>query len=161
MNDRKTSVGLIGTLIRASGSLWLAASLVRWLPWAWRAWSFAGMVRLPPRSARTVPKVVEDLDLSHGTVLYMEDVSVSFDGFKAINELSLTVEPGEMRAIIGPNGAGKTTVFNCLTGFYKPTVGMITMRRRNGETFLLERLPDNPYRTSLKSLAEFSLARLS
>ena len=50
---------------------------------------------------------------------------------------------GEITAIIGPNGAGKTTVFNCLTGFYKPTVGMITMRRQNGETFLLERLRDD------------------
>ncbi|MEO0731162.1 MAG: ATP-binding cassette domain-containing protein, partial [Pseudomonadota bacterium] len=50
------------------------------------------------------------------TVLYVDDVSVAFDGFKALNSLSFVVEPGEMRAIIGPNGAGKTTMMDVITG---------------------------------------------
>ena len=48
-----------------------------------------------------------DLDLTHGTILYLEEVSVSFDGFKAINDLNLYVDAGELRCIIGPNGAEK------------------------------------------------------
>ena len=50
-----------------------------------------------------------EVDLTHGRILYLEDVSVSFDGFKAINKLSLDIAPGELRCVIGPNGAGKTT----------------------------------------------------
>ncbi len=70
-----------------------------------------------------VPKVVEDLDLSHGTVLYMEDVSVSFDGFKAINALNFYVNAGELRCLIGPNGAGKTTMMDIITGKTRPDTG--------------------------------------
>ena len=51
--------------------------------------------------------------LAKNSMLYLDDVSVSFDGFKAINSLSLTLAMGEMRAIIGPNGAGKTSMLNC------------------------------------------------
>ena len=57
--------------------------------------------------------------------LYMDGVSVSFDGFKAINNLSLYIEPGEMRAIIGPNGAGKTTMMDIITGKTKPDAGSV------------------------------------
>lgn len=60
-------------------------------------------------------------------MLYLDGVHVSFDGFHAINNLSLTLEPGEMRAIIGPNGAGKTTVINQLTGVLKPNSGRILL----------------------------------
>src|SRR5947209_7127954 len=56
-------------------------------------------------------------------LLYLDAVSVSFDGFKALNDLSLTVEPGEMRAIIGPNGAGKTTMMDVITGKTRPDKG--------------------------------------
>src|ERR1051326_4748694 len=56
-------------------------------------------------------------------LLYLDAVSVSFDGFKALNDLSLTVEPGEMRAIIGPNGAGKTTMMDVVTGKTRPDRG--------------------------------------
>ncbi|MCB1759663.1 MAG: urea ABC transporter ATP-binding protein UrtD [Gammaproteobacteria bacterium] len=70
-----------------------------------------------------VPKVVEGLDLSHGTVLYMEDVSVAFDGFKAINELNFYVNAGELRCLIGPNGAGKTTMMDIITGKTRPDNG--------------------------------------
>lgn len=57
------------------------------------------------------------------TVLYLDGISVSFDGFKALNNLSFVVEPGEMRAIIGPNGAGKTTMMDVITGKTRPDVG--------------------------------------
>jgi urea transport system ATP-binding protein len=56
-------------------------------------------------------------------LLYLDGISVSFDGFKALNELSLLVEPGEMRAIIGPNGAGKTTMMDVITGKTRPDSG--------------------------------------
>jgi urea transport system ATP-binding protein len=58
-------------------------------------------------------------------MLYLDGVSVSFDGFKALNNLSLTVAPGEMRAIIGPNGAGKTTMMDVVTGKTRPDVGEV------------------------------------
>ncbi|MCB1495029.1 MAG: urea ABC transporter ATP-binding protein UrtD [Bauldia sp.] len=59
------------------------------------------------------------------TLLYLDGVSVSFDGFKALNELSLVIEAGEMRAIIGPNGAGKTTMMDVVTGKTRPDSGTI------------------------------------
>jgi len=58
-------------------------------------------------------------------LLYLDGVTVSFDGFKALNELSLTVEAGEMRAIIGPNGAGKTTMMDVVTGKTRPDAGEV------------------------------------
>src|SRR6266545_1712815 len=58
-------------------------------------------------------------------LLYLDAVSVSFDGFRALNNLSLTVEPGEMRAIIGPNGAGKTTMMDVITGKTRPDTGEV------------------------------------
>ncbi len=57
------------------------------------------------------------------SLLYLDGVSVSFDGFRAINGLSLEIAPGEMRAIIGPNGAGKTTMMDIITGKTKPDKG--------------------------------------
>jgi urea transport system ATP-binding protein len=63
-----------------------------------------------------------------GALLYLDAVSVSFDGFKALNNLSLTVDPGEMRAIIGPNGAGKTTMMDVITGKTKPDAGDVLFR---------------------------------
>ena len=60
---------------------------------------------------------------AQGSLLYLDGVSVSFDGFKALNELSLVIEPGEMRAIIGPNGAGKTTMMDVITGKTRPDTG--------------------------------------
>jgi urea transport system ATP-binding protein len=58
-----------------------------------------------------------------GALLYLDGVSVSFDGFRALNNLSLVLEPGEMRAIIGPNGAGKTTMMDVITGKTRPDTG--------------------------------------
>ena len=61
-----------------------------------------------------------ELDLVHGRILYLEDVNVSFDWFKAINHLSLDIGVGELRCIIGPNGAGKTTMMDIITGKTRP-----------------------------------------
>jgi len=66
-----------------------------------------------------------EVDVSHGRILYLEDVSVSFDGFKAINKLSLDIAPGELRCIIGPNGAGKTTMMDIITGKTRPDEGKV------------------------------------
>ena len=59
--------------------------------------------------------VTGELDLSHGVALYLEDITVSFDGFKALNNLNLEINAGELRCIIGPNGAGKTTMMDVIT----------------------------------------------
>jgi len=58
----------------------------------------------------------EGIDLSHGVILYLEGVTVSFDGFRALNDLSLAIDVGELRCVIGPNGAGKTTMMDVITG---------------------------------------------
>ncbi len=70
-----------------------------------------------------IPRTGLELDISHGTILYLEDVSVSFDGFKAIDELTLYIDAGELRCIIGPNGAGKTTMMDIITGKTRPDSG--------------------------------------
>ncbi len=66
-----------------------------------------------------------ELDTSHGAILYLEDVSVSFDGFKALNKLSLYIDDGELRCLIGPNGAGKTTLMDVITGKTRPDTGSV------------------------------------
>ncbi len=76
-----------------------------------RVWDFM----LPPSS--------RELDVSHGVILYLEEISVSFDGFKAINNLTLYIDAGELRCIIGPNGAGKTTMMDIVTGRTRPDSG--------------------------------------
>ena len=63
------------------------------------------------------------VDVTHGAILYLEDITVSFDGFKALNKLSLMIETGELRCIIGPNGAGKTTMMDVITGKTRPDAG--------------------------------------
>ncbi len=70
-----------------------------------------------------IPKVTDELDLSHGTILYLEGITVSFDGFKAIDDLNLYIDAGELRCIIGPNGAGKTTMMDVITGKTQPDEG--------------------------------------
>ena len=67
----------------------------------------------------------QELDESHGVVLYLDDVSVSFDGFKALNQLSLNIDVGELRCVIGPNGAGKTTMMDVITGKTRPDSGSV------------------------------------
>jgi branched-chain amino acid transport system ATP-binding protein len=75
------------------------------------------------------------------TILKVEHLSMRFGGLMAINDFSFEAKRGEITALIGPNGAGKTTVFNCITGFYKPTEGMVALRKPDGSHLLLERLP--------------------
>jgi branched-chain amino acid transport system ATP-binding protein len=72
-------------------------------------------------------------------LLRVEHLTMRFGGLVAIDDVSFAAPPAQITAIIGPNGAGKTTVFNCLTGFYKPSVGRLTLNAAHG-TFLLEQL---------------------
>jgi branched-chain amino acid transport system ATP-binding protein len=78
---------------------------------------------------------------SEDAVLSVEHLKMRFGGLVAVNDLSFTCRRGDITALIGPNGAGKTTVFNCITGFYRPSEGMITLTKPSGERYLLERLP--------------------
>nr|WP_273421431.1 urea ABC transporter ATP-binding protein UrtD [Halomonas sp.] len=71
------------------------------------------------------------VDVRHGPILYMEDFTVSFDGLKAINNLNLTIDDGELRCIIGPNGAGKTTMMDIITGKTRPTEGSVWFGSRH------------------------------
>jgi urea transport system ATP-binding protein len=79
------------------------------------------------------------VDTRHGAILYLEDITVSFDGFKALNNLSLNIAAGEMRCIIGPNGAGKTTMMDVITGKTRPDLGSCFF----GSTIDLLRLREN------------------
>jgi urea transport system ATP-binding protein len=65
------------------------------------------------------------LDVSHNVILYLEDITVSFDGFKALNRLNLAIDVGELRCVIGPNGAGKTTMMDVITGKTRPDSGTV------------------------------------
>ena len=78
-----------------------------------------------------------NLELSR-SLLYLDDITVSFDGFKALNSLSLLIEPGEMRAIIGPNGAGKTTMMDVITGKTRPDIGSAMFAGRHDLTSMDE-----------------------
>jgi len=80
-----------------------------------------------------------ELDVTHGAILYLDDITVSFDGFKALNALSLSISAGEMRCIIGPNGAGKTTMMDVITGKTRPDLGKAFF----GSTIDLLRLREN------------------
>jgi ABC-type branched-subunit amino acid transport system ATPase component len=95
-----------------------------------------------------------------GPLLKVEHLSMKFGGLVAIGDLSFEAKRGDITALIGPNGAGKTTVFNCITGFYKPTEGMITLTRRGGEKFLLERMADHEIPAKAKVARTFQNIRL-
>ena len=84
------------------------------------------------------PAKQRTLDLSHNVILYLEDITVSFDGFKALNKLSLMIDAGELRCIIGPNGAGKTTMMDVITGKTRPDKGTAFF----GQTIDLTRLSE-------------------
>jgi branched-chain amino acid transport system ATP-binding protein len=98
--------------------------------------------------------------LSSDTLLKVEHLSMRFGGLMAINDFSFEAKRGNITALIGPNGAGKTTVFNCITGFYKPTMGMITMNQKSGKTYQLERLPDFRITREAKVARTFQNIRL-
>jgi len=77
---------------------------------------------------------------AESVLLTMEHLTMRFGGLVAIDDVSFIANDREITGIIGPNGAGKTTLFNCITGFYKPTVGRIILEHADGSQFLLERM---------------------
>lgn len=93
-------------------------------------------------------------------LLSIDHLTMRFGGLTAVNDLLFEVRKGEITALIGPNGAGKTTVFNCITGFYKPTEGMLTLRHKNGREYLLERMPDFEINWRAKVARTFQNIRL-
>mgnify|MGYP002713013850 CR=1 FL=1 len=86
-----------------------------------QVFDFVAENRLPFQGRRTVRP--NEVDISHGPILYLENITVSFDGFKALNDLTLYIDAGELRCIIGPNGAGKTTMMDVITGKTEPDEG--------------------------------------
>ncbi|MBB3917515.1 ABC transporter ATP-binding protein [Rhizobium fabae] len=98
--------------------------------------------------------------MSSDILLKVEHLSMKFGGLMAINDFSFEAKRGDITALIGPNGAGKTTVFNCITGFYKPTMGMITLNQKGGKQYLLERLPDFRITKEAKVARTFQNIRL-
>ncbi|MCD2173818.1 ABC transporter ATP-binding protein [Rhizobium sp. C4] len=98
--------------------------------------------------------------MNNDAILKVEHLSMRFGGLMAINDLSFEVRRGEITALIGPNGAGKTTVFNCITGFYKPTMGMICMQQKGGKSFYLERMADFEVTRDAKVARTFQNIRL-
>jgi branched-chain amino acid transport system ATP-binding protein len=98
--------------------------------------------------------------MSGDTILNVEDLTMRFGGVVAVNGLSLTAERRKITALIGPNGAGKTTVFNCITGFYKPTSGTMRLAHEDGRVIQLERLNDFRISKQAKVARTFQNIRL-
>ena len=118
----------------------------------------------------------------NSTLLAVENLTMRFGGLTAVNAFSFSAGRGDITALIGPNGAGKTTVFNCVTGFYKPTEGRLALARdgvatpadvaavtrssgrhattANGELFLLERMPDHEIARKARVARTFQNIRL-
>src|SRR6267154_4982950 len=92
-----------------------------------KEWAF------PDKRART-----PGVDVSHQTILYLENITVSFDGFRALNDLTLYITVGDLRCIIGPNGAGKTTMMDVITGKTRPDTGEAFFGEANDLTRLSE-----------------------
>ena len=87
-----------------------------------------------------------------GTVLRVEHLTMRFGGLLAVDNLSFDVGSGSITALIGPNGAGKTTVFNCITGFYKPTEGRLALQRGDAALWsVLDGLTDSSERGTIRS----------
>jgi branched-chain amino acid transport system ATP-binding protein len=97
---------------------------------------------------------------SSAPILEVEHLTMRFGGLVAVGDLSFVCRKGDITALIGPNGAGKTTVFNCITGFYRPTEGMISLRHPSGATHLLERLPGHAITWRAKVARTFQNIRL-
>lgn len=93
-------------------------------------------------------------------VLTVEHLTMRFGGLTAVSDLSFEARSGDITALIGPNGAGKTTVFNCITGFYKPTEGRLTLAHADGGTHLLERLPNHAVNRTARVARTFQNIRL-
>lgn len=95
-----------------------------------------------------------------GALLEVADLTMRFGGLKAVDGLSFAAARGDITAIIGPNGAGKTTVFNCITGFYRPTAGSIRLRHEGGVSYSLERLAGHRIARSARVARTFQNIRL-
>jgi branched-chain amino acid transport system ATP-binding protein len=93
-------------------------------------------------------------------VLAVSDLTMRFGGLKAVDALSFRADKGEITAVIGPNGAGKTTVFNCITGFYRPTSGTIVLTHPDGGSFPLQRMPGHRIASVAKVARTFQNIRL-
>jgi len=93
-------------------------------------------------------------------LLHVERLTMRFGGLTAVDDVSFSVGGNDITALIGPNGAGKTTVFNCITGFYKPTEGMLTLKGRDGTPFYLERLTDHEINAHARVARTFQNMRL-
>jgi branched-chain amino acid transport system ATP-binding protein len=98
--------------------------------------------------------------VSDAPILKVDHLTMRFGGLVAINDLSFAARRGEITALIGPNGAGKTTVFNCITGFYKPTEGMLALTHPDGKEYLLERLEDHEISATAHVARTFQNIRL-
>ncbi|GFO82322.1 MAG: ABC transporter ATP-binding protein [Methyloceanibacter sp.] len=93
-------------------------------------------------------------------ILTVEHLSMHFGGITAVDDVSFAVGRKDITALIGPNGAGKTTVFNCITGFYKPTEGMLTLDGKDGPPRFLERLTDYEINADARVARTFQNIRL-
>ena len=98
--------------------------------------------------------------ISSMPLLRVEHLTMRFGGLVAVGDLSFDVARGQITALIGPNGAGKTTVFNCITGFYKPTEGRLTLNHDANHHYLLERLPDHDINWKARVARTFQNIRL-
>ena len=97
---------------------------------------------------------------TNSQILGVDQLTMRFGGILAVQELSFAAERGRITALIGPNGAGKTTVFNCITGFYKPSGGSIRLTHENGGHFAIERLKDFRIAKQAKIARTFQNIRL-
>jgi branched-chain amino acid transport system ATP-binding protein len=93
-------------------------------------------------------------------MLAVTDLTMRFGGLKAVDTLNFAAAAGDITAVIGPNGAGKTTVFNCITGFYRPTAGSITLTHPRGETFPLHQMPGHRIAATARVARTFQNIRL-
>jgi branched-chain amino acid transport system ATP-binding protein len=93
-------------------------------------------------------------------LLTVEHLTMRFGGLVAVDDVSFEVGRHDITALIGPNGAGKTTVFNCITGFYKPTEGTLKLDHPDGQSFRLERLDDHDINAEARVARTFQNIRL-
>ncbi|CCD94770.1 high-affinity branched-chain amino acid ABC transporter (ATP-binding protein) [Bradyrhizobium sp. ORS 375] len=98
--------------------------------------------------------------MSSAPILALENLTMRFGGIIAVNALSFTAQRKQITALIGPNGAGKTTVFNCITGFYKPTSGVIRLTHDDGAQFEMQKLKDYNISKQAKVARTFQNIRL-
>jgi branched-chain amino acid transport system ATP-binding protein len=93
-------------------------------------------------------------------MLAVSGLTMRFGGLKAVDDLSFEARASDITAVIGPNGAGKTTVFNCITGFYRPTSGSVVLTHRDGRSFPLHRMPGHRIAATAKVARTFQNVRL-